>query len=66
VVLSALPVGLGTWAGGWRIVETVGWRIHETTPVTGITTEFTPAGLIQLTTRFGLPVSTIHEGGVRS
>jgi len=38
----------------------VAWRIHETTPVTGITTEFTSAGLIQVATRFGLPVSAIE------
>jgi PiT family inorganic phosphate transporter len=60
VVLSALTIGFGTWAGGWRIIKTVGWRIYEMTPVTGVTTELTSAGLIQVATQFGLPVSTTH------
>jgi PiT family inorganic phosphate transporter len=60
VVLSSLAIGFGTWAGGWRIIKTVGWRIYEVTPVTGVTTELASAGLIQVATQFGLPVSTTH------
>ena len=60
VILSGLAIGAGTWAGGWRIIKTVGWRIYDVTPVTGVTTELTSAGLIQVATQFGLPVSTTH------
>src|SRR5207244_2166721 len=36
VVLAATAIGFGTYAGGWRIIRTLGWRIHKLEPATGM------------------------------
>src|SRR5438093_21599 len=59
VVLSAhAAMGLGTMAGGWRIVKTMGMRITKLRPVGGFCAE--TAGAITLigTAIGGIPVST--------
>jgi len=61
VVLSAhAAMGLGTMAGGWRIVKTMGMRITKLRPVGGFCAE--TAGAITLigTAIGGIPVSTTH------
>lgn len=60
VVLAASAIGFGTYAGGWRIIRTVGWRIYKLEPATGMGAQFTGAAVIQLATIFGYPVSTTH------
>jgi inorganic phosphate transporter, PiT family len=59
VVLAAhAALGLGTMAGGWRIVKTMGMRITKLRPVGGFCAE--TAGAITLigTALGGIPVST--------
>lgn len=59
VVLAAhAALGLGTMAGGWRIVRTMGMRITKLRPVGGFCAE--TAGAITLigTAVGGIPVST--------
>jgi PiT family inorganic phosphate transporter len=59
VILSAhAAIGLGTMAGGWRIVKTMGMRITKLRPVGGFCAE--TAGAITLigTAVGGIPVST--------
>jgi inorganic phosphate transporter, PiT family len=59
VVLAAhAALGLGTMAGGWRIVKTMGMRITKLRPVGGFCAE--TAGAITLigTAIAGIPVST--------
>jgi PiT family inorganic phosphate transporter len=59
VVLAAhAALGLGTMAGGWRIVKTMGMRITKLRPVGGFCAE--TAGAITLigTAVAGIPVST--------
>src|SRR2546422_217245 len=59
VILAAhLAMGLGTMAGGWRIVKTMGMRITKLRPVGGFCAE--TAGAITLigTAIGGIPVST--------
>jgi PiT family inorganic phosphate transporter len=53
-------MGLGTMAGGWRIVKTMGMRITKLRPVGGFCAE--TAGAITLigTAIGGIPVSTTH------
>jgi PiT family inorganic phosphate transporter len=55
---AALAIGLGTWAGGWRIIRTMGTRIVRMEPVHGFSAQTVAAAVIQLATTWGLPVST--------
>jgi inorganic phosphate transporter, PiT family len=55
---AALAIGLGTWAGGWRIIRTMGTRIVRMDPVHGFAAQTVAAAVIQLATTWGLPVST--------
>jgi PiT family inorganic phosphate transporter len=55
---AALAIGLGTWAGGWRIIRTMGTRIVRIDPVYGFSAQTIAATVIQLATTWGLPVST--------
>jgi PiT family inorganic phosphate transporter len=55
---AALAIGLGTWAGGWRIIRTMGTRIIRMEPVDGFAAQTVAAVVIQLATTWGLPVST--------
>src|SRR5215213_3934019 len=55
---AALAIGLGTWAGGWRIIRTMGTRIVRMQPVDGFAAQTVAAAVIQLATALGLPVST--------
>ncbi|HZE97542.1 MAG TPA: inorganic phosphate transporter [Planctomycetota bacterium] len=61
VVLAChAAMGLGTLAGGWRIVKTMGQKICKLQPVHGFCAE--TAGAIALfgATEFKIPVSTTH------
>jgi len=61
IILSAhLAIGLGTAAGGWRIVKTMGTRITKLRPFGGFCAETGGAGAIFLATTLGVPVSTTH------
>jgi len=60
VLAAALAIGLGTWAGGWRIIRTMSSRIIRMEPVDGFTAETVGATVIQAATSWGLPVSTTH------
>ena len=53
-------LGLGTLAGGWRIIHTMGSRITKLQPVNGFAAETGAAGAIFLATTLGIPVSTTH------
>jgi PiT family inorganic phosphate transporter len=55
---AALAIGLGTWAGGWRIIRTMGTRIVRMDPIHGFAAQTVAATVIQLATTWGLPVST--------
>ena len=60
VVLSASAIGFGTYAGGWRIIRTLGWSILKLEPATGMAAQLMGATVIQAATLAGLPVSTTH------
>ncbi len=60
VLLAAAAIGFGTYAGGWRIIKTLGWRIYKLEPATGMGAQLSSAGTILLATLFGAPVSTTH------
>jgi PiT family inorganic phosphate transporter len=61
VILSAhAAIGLGTMAGGWRIVRTMGQRITKLTPFGGFAAETSGAITLFIASHFGIPVSTTH------
>jgi PiT family inorganic phosphate transporter len=67
VVLAChAAMALGTLAGGWRIVRTMGMRITELRPVQGFCAETGGAISLFLATMLGVPVSTTHviTGGI--
>lgn len=61
VVLScAAAIGLGTMAGGKRIIKTMGTKIIRITPLQGFAAETAGALTIIAASRIGVPVSTTH------
>ncbi|WP_419419832.1 inorganic phosphate transporter [Legionella sp. D16C41] len=61
VVISChLVISLGTLAGGWRIVHTMGTKITELNPLRGCVAETGAAAIIFIATEYGIPVSTTH------
>jgi PiT family inorganic phosphate transporter len=60
ILAAATAMGLGTAAGGWRIIKTMGHRIVELKPIHGFAAETSAATVIEVATRFGVPISTTH------
>jgi len=61
VVLAAHgAISLGTLAGGWRIIHTMGSKITKLQPVSGFAAETGAAFALLTATHFGVPVSTTH------
>jgi inorganic phosphate transporter, PiT family len=60
VLVSATAISLGTAAGGWRIIKTMGQRVVKLDPVHGFAAETTAATIIIGASTFGMPVSTTH------
>jgi PiT family inorganic phosphate transporter len=57
----AAMLSLGTYAGGWRIMRTLGRRIIELDPPQGFAAETTAASILYTTSYiFKAPVSTTH------
>jgi inorganic phosphate transporter, PiT family len=60
VVAAATAIGFGTYAGGWRIIRTLGMRVIKLEPVDGFCAQTVAAVVIQGATQLALPVSTTH------
>ena len=60
VLASHTAMGLGTMAGGWRIVKTMGQKICKLQPVQGFCAESAGAIMLYVATWAGIPVSTTH------
>jgi PiT family inorganic phosphate transporter len=60
VFACALAIGLGTMAGGKRIIKTMGSKIIKITPLQGFAAETGGALTILAASRLGVPVSTTH------
>ncbi len=56
----AVAMGLGTAAGGWRIIKTLGRDFVKLQPVHGFCVETASASVIMGAASFGMPVSTTH------
>ncbi len=60
VLACATAMALGTSAGGWRIIRTMGHRIIRLEPVHGFAAETAASIVIFTAGHFGMPVSTTH------
>jgi PiT family inorganic phosphate transporter len=58
--LCAVTMAVGTAAGGWRIIRTLGHRMVKLQPVHGFAAETTAALIIQGASYYGIPLSTTH------
>jgi PiT family inorganic phosphate transporter len=60
-LVSAAMLSLGTWAGGWRIMRTLGRRIIELDPPQGFAAETTASAVMYSASfLFSAPISTTH------
>ena len=59
-IACACAMGLGTAAGGWRIIKTLGHKIIRLDPVHGFAAETSGAAVILAASHFGMPISTTH------
>jgi PiT family inorganic phosphate transporter len=66
VIAAAAALAAGTYAGGWRIIRTVGTRIIDMDSAQAFAAQGAGAGVILVSSHFGYPLSTTHviSGGV--
>jgi inorganic phosphate transporter, PiT family len=60
IAACATAMALGTAAGGWRIMKTMGQRIIKLRPINGFAAETSAAATILIAANMGAPVSTTH------
>jgi PiT family inorganic phosphate transporter len=60
IVSAAAAMAAGTYAGGWRIIRTLGQRVAKLEPPQGFAAETATASILWFTGTVGLPVSTTH------
>ncbi|MFC0864576.1 anion permease [Sphaerimonospora cavernae] len=61
ITASALAISLGTYAGGWRIMRTMGRRIIHLDPPRGFAAEAAASSVLYTAAiGFGAPISTTH------
>jgi inorganic phosphate transporter, PiT family len=60
VLLSHGTIALGTLAGGWQVVKTMGMKITKLQTTEGFSAETAGSAVVISSTLFGIPVSTTH------
>jgi len=60
VISAAAAIALGTYAGGWRIIRTMGSRIIKMDPAQGFAAQGVGAAVIMAASHVGFPLSTTH------
>jgi PiT family inorganic phosphate transporter len=60
IVSAALAMAAGTYAGGWRIIRTLGQRVAKLDPPQGFAAQTACATILWFTAHYGFPVSTTH------
>lgn len=60
IAASALSITTGTAIGGWRVIRTLGLKMTKLRPVHGFAASTSAAGVIEVASAFGIPVSTTH------
>ena len=58
IASSAIAMAAGTYAGGWRIIKTLGQRIAKIDPPQGFAAQTACASILWVTAHLGFPVST--------
>ena len=66
IIGAALAIALGTYAGGWRIIKTMGSGLAEIKPAQGLASEVATASTILASSNLGFALSTtqVASGGV--
>ena len=59
-ITAGLTIAAGTYAGGWRIIRTLGQRIYKMQPEHGFAAQVAAGSTLYLGTHFGFPISTTH------
>ena len=60
IASAAIAMAAGTYAGGWRIIKTLGTRVAKLDPPQGFSAQTSTAVILWITARYGFPVSTTH------
>ncbi|MFZ7086796.1 inorganic phosphate transporter [Curtobacterium sp. RRHDQ10] len=60
ILACGLAIGLGTYLGGWRIMQTVGKRISDVQSPQGFAAETSSAATILISSHLGFALSTTH------
>jgi inorganic phosphate transporter, PiT family len=60
IYLCAIAMAMGTAVGGWRIIKTLGVKLASMRPINGFAADTVAATVIEVASRFGLPLSTTH------
>jgi PiT family inorganic phosphate transporter len=58
VIICASAIALGTYSGGWRIIQTLGTKVVEVRPPQGFGSEAVAATVILASSHAGYPLST--------
>jgi PiT family inorganic phosphate transporter len=60
VASAATAIAAGTYVGGWRIIRTMGSRIHKMDSAQGFAAQGAGAAVILASSHVGFPLSTTH------
>ncbi len=61
VILScATAMAIGTAAGGWKVIRTLGMKLAHIRPMEGFSAEMGAALTLEVASEMGIPVSTTH------
>jgi inorganic phosphate transporter, PiT family len=59
-IAAGLTIAAGTYAGGWRIIRTLGQRVYKMQPEHGFAAQIAAGSTLWAGTRLGFPISTTH------
>ena len=59
-IAAGVSIAAGTYAGGWRIMRTLGQRVFQMDPPAGFAAQARAGAVIYASTKYGYPLSTTH------
>jgi inorganic phosphate transporter, PiT family len=59
-IAAGVAIAAGTYAGGWRIIRTLGQRVFQMDPPAGFAAQAAAGTVIWASTHYGYPLSTTH------
>src|SRR5438445_8326252 len=59
-IAAGLTIAAGTYAGGWRIIRTLGQRIYTLQPEHGFAAQLAAGSTLWTGAHYGFPISTTH------